>query len=286
MKFWTRLVLAAVVVYLSSYAASYGADGEIRNLALNRPCEFYPDRLRGTREPSHDYAGDALRLSNGYTDYQSRTMFTDITALDWQHGIDAPLVILFDLGGEATVSEVRVYTSGGGHAGITEPGLRVLTSLDNKAFFFASKSPAPLPPETREHRPVIKVAKLDNCRARYVAISLLPRRSPITNYRMVTDEIEIMGMMPADETSMLPIGRSIKASGAEEVQGVLAEGIRAKNRFKNLSASLKTHRTMWPKPLAEAQEKEIAAFRKRIDSDGGSYRNVFEELTEHQRLSA
>ena len=221
MKLWTKNVLAVVVLCLLISTVSFGADEEVGNLALNRPCEFYPDRLRGTRGLSYDYSTDAMLLSDGYTDYKSRTMFYDMTSIDWQHGIDAPLVILFDLGAEAIVSEVRVYTNGGGYHGITEPGLKVFTSLDNKAYFFAGESPAPLPPPRREHRPVIKVAKVENHRARYVAISLMARRSETTNYRIVTDEVEIMGKMSTDKTTTPPILDSITASGAKELQGVL-----------------------------------------------------------------
>ena len=95
-----------------------------------------------------------------------------------------------------------------------------------------------------------------------------------------------MGKMATDKTTTPPILDSITASGAKELQGVLGGGLRAQTRFKNLTASLKTHRGIWPKSSVEAQEKEIENFRKRIEKDGGSYKEVLTELANSQRLLA
>ena len=129
-------------------------------------------------------------------------------------GVDVPAVMLFDLGQEATLDELRFNSVGGGAAGIVEVGLRVYVSLDGQSYVptGALSVPAPPPEEQQQQRIGVQLrVPLSKARARYVAVGTMP---PPPYPFVFVDEIELSGAIPADPQSVIPIQAAIRASGA------------------------------------------------------------------------
>jgi len=56
-------------------------------------------------------------------------------------GSTCPVVVLFDLGQEASLSSLLFNTTGGGNAGVHEAGIRVFVSLDDQSYVLAGDRP-------------------------------------------------------------------------------------------------------------------------------------------------
>ncbi|MFH0964948.1 MAG: hypothetical protein V2A58_13190 [Planctomycetota bacterium] len=255
-----------------------GARGE--NLALGRPYTFHPG-------PTYTHCadeGDKTQLTDGETRYTGG-MWMFPSTVGWSAGIDVPVVILFDLGEEATLSKLLFNTAGGGGAGVVEVGLRVYVSLDDKSYVLAGEHTAPPPPaEGEDVRVGVRVkVSLNGARARYVAVVAM---APAPYYFVFVDEIEVIGEVPADPNSIVPILSAIPASGARGLQEVLAGGRRASNLLGNLVAPMERQIACWPESEARAQRDELAEFRGRVVTEPGDFEKLRAELTARHRVRA
>jgi hypothetical protein len=63
------------------------------------------------------------------------------STVGWTAGVNVPVVVLFDLGQEASLSSLLFNTTGGGNAGVHEAGIRVFVSLDDQSYVLAGERP-------------------------------------------------------------------------------------------------------------------------------------------------
>ena len=231
--------------------------------------------------------GDATQLTDGVTQYTAGNIWMLTSCVGWYAGESAPVVILFDLGREATLSELRFNTTGGGGAEVQDVGLRVFVSLDDCDYVFAAEFPTPpaIPAEETTIRGVQRRVALADARARYVAVSAAP--PPRHNYVFV-DEIEIMGRTPADPASGLPVQPSIEASGAEGLREVLSGGRQAARLLLSLTAPVYRHIGNWPAELAGAQREDLDTFVNGVvrSQDYPEIRASFTERHRRRALAA
>ena len=186
-------------------------------------------------------------------------MWTRPTTVGWIAGVDVPAVIWFDLGREATVTELRFHTASGLDAGVVEVGLQVFVSLDDQTYVLAGKLPAPRPKPGGGRYPITLRVPLNrnDTRARYVAIVAM---APAPHYFVFVDEIELIGTIPAHPNSILPIQVGVSPSGAKGLQQLFAGGNRAANLASSLTAPVKRHIAHWPAQKREAQGKDLEVF--------------------------
>ena len=273
-----KVGVVTLAVCLSTLVAGRLAAQE-RNLVLNRPYTYHPEaRYAHCR----DEADATTHLTDGYTSYEAAKMWTRKSTVGWIEGVDVPIVIHFDLGEEATLSELRVSVGGSGGAARMDAGLglQVYVSLDDRGYVLAGEIPVP-PQEqrflNRQMRvPISAGGRMEKVRARYVA---LVAKAPPPFYCILCDEVEIMGQAPADPESSLPIASAISASGAKGLQQVLSGGMRASNLMRDLTAAMERHIACWPEDLADAQRKELADFRRRVLADAKTYDALRSDLT-------
>ena len=117
-----------------------GVVAKERNLILKRPYDYHP-------KPTYYHCadeGDIRQLTDGKT-FPGSSLWMQKSTVGWIAGVDVPVVIHFDLGAEATLSELRFHSAGGGGAGVVEVGLRVFVSLDDQIYVLAGELPAPRP---------------------------------------------------------------------------------------------------------------------------------------------
>ena len=276
-----RTGIARVSVLLVCLAMlACAAAAEEKNLLLHRTYDYWP-------KPTYSYctdAGDAAQLTDGETRYTGG-MWMFPSTVGWAAGIDVPVVIHFDLGEEATLSELRFNSAGGGGAGVVEVGLRVFVSLDDKNYVLAGELPAPPPPpkEKQVRRGALLRVPLNGTRARHLAVVAM---APAPNYFVFVDEIEIIGKTPADPTSIVPILSAIPATGAKGLQEVLAGGRRGANLLDHLVGPVERHIACWPEKEARAQREELDAFRRRAVGQAKEFDKLRAELTAAHRARA
>jgi len=122
------------VVFLVTLAGAVRATET--NLILNKPYDYFPVPKYGGPDECTD-EDNTIQLTDGVTHY------TAGPTVGWGAGINVPVVIGFDLGEPATLSELRFNTTGGGSAGVVDVGLRVFVSLDNQSYVIAGERPPP-----------------------------------------------------------------------------------------------------------------------------------------------
>lgn len=109
---------------------------------------------------------------------------------------------------------------------------------------------------------------------------------PAPHYFTFVDEIELIGQLPADPNSVVPILPAIKASGAKQLQQVLAGGNRAANLMEQLSAPILEHGANWPEPQQQAQRQQVQTLRTRAKTETDAFAVLREELTAEHREHA
>jgi hypothetical protein len=268
------------ITLLCLAAASQAFGEEKKNLVLEKPYTYWP-------EPNYHHCtdkGDKTQLTDGETKY-APGMWMFPTTVGWSPALDVPVVVHFDLGEEATVNELVFNSCGGGGAGVVQPGLRVLVSLDDESYVPAGEMPAqPSPPEGKRTQTAVQLrVPLKGARARYVAVVAIP---PKPFYHRFVDEIEVYGKVPADPTSILPIQTAITATGAQGLQELLGGGRRAQALLDYLVTPVERHINCWPENLAEVQRSDLNEFRGRVVKEQADFKKLQAELTERHRLTA
>lgn len=280
-----NLILAfALVIVLGTPSFSPGnvAGAQGKNLVLNRAYEYWPSPDYGGPDECKD-EDDRIQLTDGKTFYQRGRIWGDKSTVGWSAGVNVPVVIQFDLGAEATISELRFNTTGGGSAGVVEVGLRVYVSLDNQTYVIAGERAPPDRPDTGECRGVQMVVPLAGAKARYVAVVAMPP-APFTF--VFVDEIELIGVTPPDPKSTLPVQPGVTASGAKGLQQVLAGGRRSLDKLVQISLPIARHITAWPPDVARAQDEELRRLRARAMTEHKDYDRLLVELTASHRVRA
>ena len=247
---WLRCVVSAGCLITMFASSVHGAD---RNLILHAPYTYYP-------APVYSYttdAGDMTDLTNGKTLTNIMQMWKQKSTVGWISQINVPVVMLFDLKKEATLTELIFNTVGGGGAGIMDPSISVYGSLDNKYYVPLGKLNAPPMPKPTTIYLAKRKVDLKGARARYVAVVALP---PPPTYFVFVDEISIIGKIPATASSILPIQAGIPGSSAKDLQEVLKGGRLARDLAKNLTASIKRATSNWPEKLAAQALKDKKQF--------------------------
>jgi hypothetical protein len=251
------------------------------NLVLHRPYEYWP-------EPTYHHTGDegdARQLTDGHSDTSSWSLWMQKSAVCWIAGVNVPVVIRFDLGREATMTELHFHTAGGIHAGVVEAGLQVFVSLDDETYVLAGELPAPPPKAGGGYYPITLRVPLDlnDTRARYVAVAAM---APAPHYSIVVDEIELKGIVPARPGSSLPIQTGLSAGGAKGLQKQLAGGNRAVSLASSLTLPVRRHIAHWPAPQREAQREELETFVQAVRAQSDRYEQLRTQFTEQHRLRA
>jgi len=254
---------------------------EETNLARGRPYSYCP-------EPTYPHCtdeGDTKQLTDGVTQYKAGSIWMLKSCVGWYAGESAPAVILFDLGAEATLSELRFNTTGGGGSGVQDVGVCVYVSLDDRDYVLAAEFPTPpaIPADKTTIRGVQRRLALGQARARYVAVSAAP---PSKHTYVFVDEIEIIGHTPADPTSGLPVQPAVTASGVEELRHVLSGGRQAAELLASLTAPVHRHVACWPTDAARAQRDDLDALRSQRVIRAKDYPNVRAAFTERHRQRA
>jgi len=240
-----KLILLALVC-LVAVGTAFGE--EEKNLVLGRPYTYWPEPLYNDCKDD----ADITQLTDGETQYAGN-MWMHLSCVGWARGINVPVVMHFDLGQEATLSELRFNTAGGGGAGVVEVGLRIFVSLDDKSYVLAGEHTAPPTPGNIRVGVQVKTP-LNAARARYVAVVAM---APAPHYFVFVDEIEIIGKIPADPKSIVPILSAIPAGGARGLQEVLAGGRRASDLLGDLVAPVE--RQIACRPEDEARARKVYA---------------------------
>ena len=271
-------VISIALVCLVAVGTAFGE--QEKNLVLGRPYTYWPEPLYNDCKD----AGDITQLTDGETEYRAN-MWMNLSCVGWARGINVPVVMHFDLGQEATLSELRFNTAGGGGAGVVEVGLRIFVSLDDASYVLAGEHPAPAPPtHGKDVRTGVQVkAPLNGARARYVAVVAM---APEPYYFVFVDEIEVMGKIPADPKSIVPILSAIPASGARGLQEALAGGRRASDLLDDLVAPVERQIACWPEEQARAQRDELKECRTRVIAEAADFDKLRAELTARHRARA
>jgi hypothetical protein len=252
---YVMCMLAAMGLTAGVVCGVSDAAAEETNLILNRPYDYWPVPAYGGPNECTD-AGDAVQLTDGVAggaDWGSKP------TVGWCAGVNVPVVVRFDLGEAATLSELRFNTVGGGVAGVVDVGLRIYGSLDNQDYIPIGerKPPSVAEADKGTRRSIQMVVPLNGAKARYVAVAAM---APATWYFVFVDEIELMGVLPADPKTILPIQPGIPGGSARELQGVLSGGRRSFILAGNLVAPMERQVSSWPTSLASDARKDRDAF--------------------------
>jgi hypothetical protein len=278
-RFLTTLGLLALAVT--------AARADERNLVLHRPYELWPEPSYGEcTDPD-----DGVQLTDGFKNGSS---WRQKPTVGWSHPAKGLAVIWFDLGEPATLSELKFYTVGGGAADVVDVGLRVFVSLDNQDFVPAGERPGPGPAEANREisRPITMSVPLKGAKARYVAVAA---QAPTPYYYEFVDEIEVLGTIPADPRSILPIQAALSGSGAKGVRYALTGGGREAWLMKSLLAPVGRHAACWPPEAARRQQEDSKEFVERSLREfrddtaakaSGNYDALRAEATERHRVLA
>jgi len=270
-------VISLALVCLVAVGTACGEEG--KNLVLKRPYTYWPEPLYNDCKDE----ADVTQLTDGETQYAGG-MWMNLSCVGWARGINVPVVMHFDLGQEATLSELRFNTAGGGGAGVVEVGLRIFVSLDDQDYVLAGEHVAPAPIDGQQARIGVQIkTPLNGARARYVAVVAM---APAPYYFVFVDEIEIIGKIPADPKSIVPILSAIPASGARGVQEVLAGGRRASDLLDDLVAPVERQIACWPEQQARAQRDELKEFRTRVVAEAADFDKLRADLTARHRARA
>ena len=183
----------------------------LKNLVLSSTYTYSPDAyysytLRG--------GTDKTDLTDGSKLSTVVQMWKQPSSVGWISKANVPVVVLFELKEEATLSELRFYTVGGGGAGIMDPGVDVYGSLDGKTYNLIGEMAIPKIPTPPTIALIPKKIPLKDARAKYILVVATP---PAPTYFVFTDEIEIFGRMPANADSKLPEGKTITGTTAAEL---------------------------------------------------------------------
>ncbi len=275
----SRLWIPAI---LCSTILAAPAAGQQRNLVLNRPYDYHPN----PRYSDSKDEGDIRQLTDGKT-FPSSSLWMQKSTVGWIAGLGAsdsgPVVIHFDLGAEATLSELRFHSAGGGAAGVVEVGLKLFVSLDDQTYVLAGELPAPRP-KGGGYPITLRVPLTRNdTRARYVAVVAM---APAPHYFVFADEIELIGTIPAHPSSILPIQVGVSASGAKGLGQLFAGGNRAAKLASSLTAPVKRHIANWPAQKRDAQGKDLEVFAQAVRTQSDQYDNLRAQFTEQHRLRA
>ncbi|MCK5813754.1 MAG: hypothetical protein KAH03_05835 [Cocleimonas sp.] len=204
----TRLRLLSVMFLVPIGISSVqSADN---NLILNAPYTYYPN-------PEYSYstdAGDKTDLTNGKALSTLKTMWKVKSTVGWVSKPDVPIVIMFKLKEEASLSKLMFNTVGGGGSGIMDPDIAVYGSLDNKSYVPLGKSIASTTPDPITTYLLKKTIPLQQTRAKYIAVVATP---PAPSYFVFVDEIELFGNIPASPSSKLPTSSNISGSSAKDL---------------------------------------------------------------------
>ena len=273
-RLWILTILCSAIL-----AAPAAGRPQQRNLVLNRPYDYHPNP-KYSDTPKE--AGDITQLTDGKT-FPSSSLWTQKSTVGWIAGVDVPVVIWFDLGREATVTELRFHTASGLGAGVVEVGLQVFVSLDDQTYVLAGELPAPRPKGGGYPITLRVPLNRNDTRARYVAVVAMP---PAPHYFVFVDEIELIGTIPAHPNSILPIQVGVSASGAKGLQQLLAGGNRAAKLASNLTAPVKRHIANWPAQKREAQRKDLKVFAQKARTQSDQYDKLRAQFTEQHRLRA
>ncbi len=261
-------------------AGGYQAMAADQNLVLSSPYDYYPSPTYSTTTD----AGDITQLTDGYKS-GSGSMWVLASTVGWIEGVNIPVVIHFDLGQEASLSEVRFYSAVSDlGTGVAQVGLDVYVSLDDLSYVLAGQRPAPPVPDSSTTRQAVRMdVPLDNVRARHVAIVAM---APVPFYFVFVDEIEIMGQIPADPGSVFPTGVTINASGAQGLQESLEAQMWGQTLLESLTIQMEDYMVNWPVAQANAQRDDLAAFAQGISTDPSQYESLRAVFTEQQRIRA
>ena len=119
---YVMCMLAAMGLTAGVVCGVSDAAAEETNLILNRPYDYWPVPAYGGPNECTD-AGDAVQLTDGVA---GGAAWGSKPTVGWSAGLNIPVVVRFDLGEAATLSELRFNTVGGGGAGgdvdTAEPG--------------------------------------------------------------------------------------------------------------------------------------------------------------------
>ena len=237
-------------------------------------------KLRGPDECKDE--DDTIQLTDGYTHYTAGPIWRDKPTVGWGAGVNVPVVIWFDLGEPATLSELCFGTTGGGGAGVVDVGLRIFVSLDNKNYVIAGERPPPDAASADQGtiRGIQMVVPLGGAKDRYVTVVAM---APPPFGFVFVDEIEIMGVKPADPKSFLPVQPGMPATGAQDLQQVLAGCRRSLDKLNDLTAPIERHIRQWPQDHRQAQQRDLAALRARAVKEYKKYDMLRAELTASHR---
>ncbi len=267
-----------ILPFLCAMILVVSAVAQPQNLVLNRPYDYWPVPAYGGPNECTD-AGDAVQLTDGVA---GGAAWGSKPTVGWSAGLNIPVVVRFDLGEAATLSELRFNTVGGGGAGVVDVGLRIYGSLDNQDYIPIGKRKPPSAAEADKgtRRSIQMVVPLNGAKARYVAVAAM---APDPYGFVFVDEIELMGALPADPKTILPIQPGIPGGSAKELQQTLAGGRRSLDKLNSLVAPIERHIRQWPKEHAQAQERELAALRARAIEEFREYDKLRAELTTGHR---
>ena len=208
----SKLLLLSMFFVAISISVIAQEKAPLKNLVLSSsytllPKPIYSYTMRGDT--------DMVDLTDGRKLSTVVQMWKQPGSVGWISQANIPVVVLFELKEEATLSELRFYTVGGGGAGIMDPGVEVYGSLDGKTYKLIGEIAKPKIPTPTTIALIPKKIPLKDVRAKYVLIAATP---PAPTYFVFTDEIEIFGRMPANADSKLPVeGKTITGTTAEEL---------------------------------------------------------------------
>ena len=111
-------------------ALTDGARASDTHLIPNRSYEYFPLPNYGGPDECDECKDedDTSQLTDGFTHYTAGTIWHDKPTVGWSAGVNVPVVIWFDLGEPATLSELRFGTTGGDGAGVVDVGLPIFVS--------------------------------------------------------------------------------------------------------------------------------------------------------------
>jgi hypothetical protein len=221
------LLSVAAVVLLFCLPAAIAAE----NLALHKSYTMKP---KPTYKLCTDDA-DVLQLTDGKT---LGSYWGNKSTVGWQN-VATPVDIIIDLGRTGFIQEIRIYTTGGGLAGVEFPRqVFGFVSPDNKNFELAgiaeSNQTAGLRGDSPKRIPTVLLIKNVNKTARFVKILAEPE-----GVYLFLDEIEVIGnLATADSTSFVKSNR-FKPMNPQDIFA----SIEKREQFKrNLAATTETMR--------------------------------------------
>ena len=207
----SMLLLLSMFFVAISMSVTAQEKAPLKNLVLSStytclPKPIYTYTIRG--------GTDQTDLTDGKKLTTVVQMWKQPGSVGWISQAGVPVMVLFALKAEASLSELRFCTVGGGGAGIMDPGVQVYGSLDGKTYKLIGEVALPKIPVPPIIALTTKRIPLKDARAKYVLVVATP---PAPTYFVFTDEIEIFGRVPANADSKLPEGKTITGATAQEL---------------------------------------------------------------------